>query len=644
MNMHTPFNAPETTHPAPIKSDRGLSSLFGRLKASGGDAAAKLDALEASMATIEFDAQGNILCANPNFLQAMGYGVSDIVGKHHRMFVEDVERNSDEYRQFWEDLRAGTAKVATFKRIGNGGRTVWIQAVYTPVRNTAGKVVKVFKACSDITSAKLEAEKFRRESEAIGKSLAVIHFNADGTIIEANGNFLDLMEYSMSEIAGQHHSMFVEPAYADSKEYADFWQQLRAGHDHVSEFQRFTKSGKSVWIQGSYSAVLDPDGQVERVIKVASDITAARNQAADHQGQIAAINRSQAVIHFELDGTIIDANDAFLATLGYSKDEIVGQHHRMFVASEEQRSAEYEAFWDELRKGKFQQAEFRRVNKAGDEIWIQATYNPIIDSNGNPVKVVKFATDITAQHARRMARQSAQSKIAHDLSSVSTAVNTAKSSSAEAATASEQASHNFQAVASGAEEMNGAIQEIATSMVRSRETADEAHSNVASANQACERFLEAAQSMGQIVELIRGIAGQINLLSLNATIESARAGEAGKGFAVVASEVKSLARQAADATDKVAAEIESVQAASGDVDQALQIIGTSLETVREYVVGTSSAVEEQSAVARDISQNMQEASQGIESVSDFMQRIADETARADAAVENVAAESQSMLD
>ena len=643
MNMQSKMNLDgvlDEPSNVPKSASGGLTSFLGGVFSS--NAQLKLAAVDAALATIEFDSNGTILNANSNFLKAMGYEKHEIVGKHHSMFVSTVEKHSPEYKCFWAGLASGKSFVSSFRRIAKDGTDVWIQAAYAPIKNSLGQVTSVFKVCSNITEAKQEAEESRCEVDAISKSLAMIEFSPDGIVQKANQNFLNVMGYTLEEIVGQHHRIFVEEKYGTSLEYKEFWNHLKSGRDHVSEFQRFSKTGESVWIQASYSAVLDTNGDVARVVKVASDITEAKTQAADHQGQIEAIDRSQAVIQFNLDGTIITANEAFVGAVGYELDEIVGQHHKIFVPQEDRESAEYKQFWDVLKEGKFHQGEFRRKNKAGEDLWIQATYNPILNAEGKPIKVVKFATDITDMVMRRLTRQKAQQQISEDLGSVSEAVTTSKNNSADAAIASTQASQNLQAVASGTEEMNTAIQEIATSMTRSRETADDAAEKVKTATVASEKFLEATRSMGQIVELIRGIAGQINLLSLNATIESARAGEAGKGFAVVASEVKGLARQAADATDLVAAEIEGVQTSSEEVDQALGVISGSLETVREYVVGTSSAVEEQSAVAREISANMQEAAHGVDSVNELMQKIADQTAVADSAVESVAEQSQRM--
>lgn len=637
--------------PIPSDTDIDLSqprdsgaSFVERLVGQGGtDARAKLSALDSALATIEFAPDGTILTANSNFLDAMGYRRHEVVGQHHQIFVRADERQSPAYADFWAALRRGEPQVESFCRVTKDGSDVWIQAAYTPLRGKTGRVDKVLKVCANISAAKEEALANEREIEGISRTLAVISFSPEGVVQGANENFLSLMEYTLDEVVGKHHRLFVDAEHATSRDYAHFWEQLKAGNDHVDEFERVTKSGKTIWIRGSYSAIKGSDGQVEKIVKVAQDVTAQKLEDAEFRGQIEAIDRSQAVIHFNLDGTIRAANAAFLTAMGYHLDEVVGQHHRIFVDPVERESADYAQFWAELASGRFKQAEFRRITKSGEDIWIQATYNPIFDVKGRPFKVVKYATDITAEVRRRHVRETAQGKITHDLGAVTEAVTTAKTNSTDAATASEQATQNLQAVAAGVEEMNTAIQEIASSMVRSREAADEAHGKVESANEASQKLVMAAQAMTQIVELIRGIAGQINLLSLNATIESARAGEAGKGFAVVASEIKSLARQASEATDRVAEEIKSIQDASNEVDGSLSIIRGSLDSVRDYVIGTAGAVEEQSAVARDISSNMQEATQGVALVSENMQRIATQTSRADEAVLSVAAEAQRML-
>jgi methyl-accepting chemotaxis protein len=281
------------------------------------------------------------------------------------------------------------------------------------------------------------------------------------------------------------------------------------------------------------------------------------------------------VIEFKLDGTIIHANENFLRALGYTLGEIAGKHHSMFVAQAERDGADYRAFWAALGRGEFQAGEFKRIGKGGKEVYIQASYNPILDLNGKPFKVVKYANDVTKQVLVRMGNERVRGMM--------------------------------DSVAAGAEELNASVREISEAMVKSKETAISAVERVASADSQARRLSDAAQAMSGILELIGNITGQINLLALNATIESARAGEAGRGFAVVASEVKSLANQAKQATDKIGAEIESLNGISGDVVTALETIKKSIQDVAEYVTSTAAAVEEQSTVTSEMSSSMQRA-------------------------------------
>ncbi len=463
---------------------------------------------------------------------------------------------------------------------------------------------------------------------ALDRSQAVIEFKPDGTILTANQNFLGAVDYSLEEIQGQHHRMFVEPEYARSAEYAQFWKTLQSGKFEVAEYKRFGKGGKEIWIQASYNPILDRKGRVVKVVKFATDITADKLKNADYQGQLAAISKSQAVIEFNLDGTIITANPNFLGAVGYELGEIQGKHHSMFVDTAYKNSGEYREFWEKLRRGEYQAAEYKRYGKGGKEIWIQASYNPIMDMNGKPFKVVKYATDVTAQVLGRMRKEKAQKEIETNLSAIESAVGEANSQSMSASSASVQTTANVNSVASGAEELNASVREISESMAKSRTAADAAFDKTMLADEATKRLTLAAKSMGGIVELIQGIGGKINLLALNATIESARAGDAGKGFAVVANEVKNLAKQATDATEQIAKEIDTMQSISDDVASSLGAIRGSIEGVREYVTSTAAAVEEQSAVAREMSRNMQQAATAVASISDSISAIAGATNKA----------------
>jgi methyl-accepting chemotaxis protein len=244
---------------------------------------------------------------------------------------------------------------------------------------------------------------------ALDKVQATIEFKLDGTILHANDNFLRTLGYRLEEVQGRHHSMFTDPAYANSLEYRQFWDKLNRGEFDQGQYKRIGKGGKEVWIQASYNPILDGNGKPYKVIKFATDITAAKERAADFEGQLAAISKAQAVIEFSLDGRILHANANFLAALGYSLEEIKGQHHSLFVDPAYRGSVEYRLFWEKLGRGEYDTGQYKRIGKGGKEIWIQAAYNPIMDVNGKPVKVVKYATDITAEiNANRMLRDAVE--------------------------------------------------------------------------------------------------------------------------------------------------------------------------------------------------------------------------------------------
>ncbi|MDB5618578.1 PAS domain-containing methyl-accepting chemotaxis protein [Tardiphaga sp.] len=539
------------------------------------NALAQAAAISKSQAVIEFNMDGTIITANENFLAAMGYTLAEIQGKHHGMFVAAATRDGAAYRDFWTVLNRGVFQSGEFKRVGKGGRDVWIQGSYNPIFNDNGKPFKVIKFASDITAQKLRGMEESGKIAAIGRSQAVIEFDLEGIIITANDIFLGVLGYPLEEVVGKHHSMFVEPSTRESAAYREFWASLNRGEYQAAEYKRIGKGGREVWILATYNPIFDDTGRPVKVLKFASDVTEQKLRNANFSGQLDAIAKSQAVIEFGMDGRVLTANENFLAVLGYSLAEVQGKHHSLFMAPNERDGAEYREFWKSLNRGEYQAAEYKRVGKGGREVWIQASYNPILDLNGKPFKIVKYATDTTAQVVAR--------------------------------TKNERVRAMMESVAAGAEELNASVREISEAMMKSKGAAMSAVSKVELADGQAQRLSAAAQAMSGIVELIGSITGQINLLALNATIESARAGEAGRGFAVVASEVKSLANQARQATDKIASEIGSLNGISSDVVAALEAIKQEIQNVSEYVTATATAVEEQSTVTGEMSSSMQRA-------------------------------------
>lgn len=563
------------------------------LKFLGGyDAArAELQALHRSLAVIEFLPDGTILGANENFLSTMGYALADIVGKHHQMFVTSGEADSPDYKKFWENLATGQFEAGEYKRIGANGREVWIEASYNPVLDRRGRVTKVVKFAAETTQQKLRMAEYQGQINAIGKSQAVIEFDLDGTIIAANDKFLNALGYNASEVVGKHHRIFVDPAEASSDDYRKFWENLRQGHYHAGEYRRFGKNGKEIWIQATYNPILDLNGRPFKVVKFAQDITAQKHRAADTSAQMEAINKSQAIIQFDLDGIVRDANQNFLEAFGYRTDEVIGRHHRMFVDAASANSQEYADFWKHLRGGEYHARVFQRLRKDGSKIWIQASYNPVFDESGKLIKIVKFASDMTGLM--------------------------------QAADVAEDTTARVQSIAAAIEELSAAVTEINNNMTLSKSATDGILAKSIASGEASEKLQKAAGSMEQIVAFIREIASQVNLLALNATIEAARAGESGRGFSVVAAEIKSLAQQTAVATDSIASEIASVQSISSSVASSVGAIVASAKDVHSYVSGVAAAMEQQSYVTREMSENAQHASIAVRDIGGRIRKLAE---------------------
>lgn len=424
---------------------------------------------------------------------------------------------------------------------------------------------KPIKQALSSALAKLQAAEARKM--AVDRSTAMIEFKPDGTIVSANENLLATMGYRLEEIVGQHHRIFCFPDYQASAEYRKFWQRLAAGEFIRERFLRRHKQGQEVWLEASYNPIKGPDGRIEGVLKLATDITALVAREQEQNSMVEAISRSMAVIAFNPKGEVLEANENFEQTMGYRLSEIRSKHHRMFCTREEADSAEYRRFWERLNKGEFFSGRFQRINRHGDTIWLSATYNPVFDASGKLYKVVKFARDVTGL-VRQQQAESEAAKLAYEISQQT----------------DESARHGAKVI---------------------RETVDVVRGIADELSRAAEGITAVSQQsemISSIVQVIRGIAEQTNLLALNAAIEAARAGEQGRGFAVVADEVRNLAARTSQATVEIVevvkrnhelaqVSVDSMQASRHKVDQGVNLVNQAGDVIEEIQSGARQVVD-----------------------------------------------------
>jgi methyl-accepting chemotaxis protein len=534
---------------------------------------------------------------------------------------------------------------------------------------SSNKSAKSAESLATIDSLRQELEALRQDKqrlehnlagqlEAIGKTHAVIEFQMDGTIITANDNFLKALGYTLGEIQGRHHSMFIDPQERSSSEYREFWDRLGRGEFTTGQYKRIGKNGKTVWIQGSYHPINDQNGRPFKVVKFAVDVTEQKLLRVDLQGKIDAINKSQAVIEFQMDGTIIDANSEFLNAMGYTLDEIQGRHHRMFVEPDERESVEYREFWATLNRGEYRRAEYKRLGKGGREVWIQGSYNPIFDIDGKPCKVVKYATDVTKRVQLEREAERQRQKSAELIHEVIESANQFAEGARVIAESSANLSDGAQNQAASVEEMTASVQQMTTAILviskSAQDLSDQAVKTTALAGEAGKTRSEAVAAMRlieksseqitDIIQVISEIASQTNLLALNAAIEAARAGEHGLGFAVVADEVRKLAERSSEAAKEIAQLIKESSRRVSEGAELSENVGLSLAAIVQAVEQTAKGVVMIAEQTESQSASADQVRIAIKSVSETTESNAASAEELAASAEELGAQSHTLQD
>ncbi|HVY85160.1 MAG TPA: methyl-accepting chemotaxis protein [Caulobacterales bacterium] len=604
------------------------------------------------------------------------------------MCIDTFHKNPSHQRQLLSD--PSRLPYRTEISVGDFKFALNVNAVFDAKRNYVGNLLE----WDNVTAARLNSGMLT----ALHRSQAIIEFSLDGKILNANDNFLRTLGYTLEEIRGQHHSLFVEPEYRMSPDYRAFWDRLGRGEFDSGKYLRIAKGGREVWIQASYNPVLDGNGKPYKVVKFATDITATELEANEQRAKIEAIGRSQAVIEFKPDGTIIGANENFLNAMGYTAAEIVGRRHSMFADPTYAASPEYRSFWERLNRGEFVADKFRRLGKGGREIWIQASYNPLLDPKGRVFKVVKFATDVTAieherkrneeERAQKAAEQArvvdalasglkklsdgdlttrisnafapeyeqlradfngAMEKLLAAMKTIITNAGAIRSGAGEISQAADDLSRRTEQQAASLEETAAALDEITATVRKTAEGANQANSVVGGARTDAEasgqvvreavaamsEIEKSANQISQIIGVIDEIAFQTNLLALNAGVEAARAGEAGRGFAVVASEVRALAQRSSEAAKEIKGLIST---SSQHVETGVELVGQAGKALQLIVT----KVGEINTLIAEIAASAQEQATGLGQVNTAINQMDQVTQQNAAMVEQSTAASHSL--
>lgn len=570
--------------------------MFNLLKGKNNDNSAITDALNRSLAVIEFTPNGNIIHANANFLDTMGYGFNEIKGKHHSIFVDALDSSGSEYKAFWPALGKGEFKQGEFKRIKKNQEFVWLQATYNPILDSKGKVIKVIKFASDITQDKLRNADLAGQIDAIHKSQAVIEFDVSGKILTANQNFLEVMGFNLHEIQGKHHSIFIASQEAQSAEYKTFWKELGQGKYQAGQFKRLGKAGNDIWIEATYNPIFDMNGDILKIVKFATDITDNINQQTRFNLlSLVANETDNSVVITNSQGLIEYVNPGFTKLTGYQFEEVQNRKPGDILQGEHTDKKTIQRIRENLKNRTAFYDEILNYDKHGNAYWISLAINPVFDESRSLNKFISIQANI--DETKRIALENSVRLDAISESNVAMEFdkegNIIRSNPLAIQVLKVKNEQDVQRLASNLKGLLsadnwGKLQQgefvnseitidingeesvrlsVAISPVHNSQgqldkilmygtDVSERNAVIANTHGAMSQVME---RIGSIIKTIDGISNQTNLLALNAAIESARAGEAGRGFAVVADEVRNLAQSTTESAQEISSLIDETK-------------------------------------------------------------------------------------
>lgn len=655
------------------------------------DNAGKLAAIDKSQGSIEFAMDGKVITANQIFLDVLGYTMQEAVDQYHSGFVSPEFAKSQEYKEFWAKLNRGEYISGRFQRVGKNGKNIWLDASYNPIIDAKGKPYKVVKYAREISQQVLLEQEAKTLSLVANETdNSVLITDAKGLIEYTNPGFTRLTGYTLDEVKGKKPGDILQGKLTDPETVKRIRANIEGQKPFYDEILNYTKKGDAYWISLAINPVFNKEGKIDKFISIQTNINESKIKQIEFNMRLDAISRSSAVIEFTPKGEVINANDNFCNIVGYRLDELKNQHHSTLVNAAHKTSPEYKLFWEKLCRGEFDAGQYQRVGKGGKEIWLQASYNPIYDQEGNVVKIVKFATDITEQHkvakALEIAVAESQNviegakagdltsrvslegktgaiaslcdgvnalldKMTEVLLSVREAGETINTAAGEISTGNNDLSSRTEEQASSLEETASSMEELASTVKQNAENAKQANQLAAAASGVAVKggtvvgnvvttmsaINESAHKIEDIITVIDGIAFQTNILALNAAVEAARAGEQGRGFAVVAGEVRNLAQRSASAAKEIKELITDSVSKTAEGTKLVQDAGSTMQEIVDSVQRVTDIMGEISAASSEQSAGIDQVNTAITSMDEVTQQNA-------ALVEEAAAAAESLVD